>query len=284
MAVDLIETYRGDVEAWECDVFEHMNVAFYGERFGDAAASLLHGLAPGRAWRTVSLFTRFLKELRAGDSISIRSAVIGTGEGAKGEKQVRLGHELLASDGAVTTQAEHTLAPRDFSMRSGLKSKLAAAVAPWRVKGFAAISLPASHGATTTMRDRVKSWELDEHGHLSIFGHIRRCSTASSHLLVALGMTGDYIHNEKRGFATFESRLALSAWQPGPGMEIAGRSFLLEIGKSSLKMVHDLVAVKDGERIARCYQAGVHFDLEKRRSAVIPDELRVKAAALVIAR
>ena len=67
-------------------------------------------------------------------------------------------------------------------------------------------------------------------------------------------------------------------------MEIAGRSFLLEIGKSSLKMVHDLVAVKDGERIARCYQAGVHFDLEKRRSAVIPDELRAKAAALVIAR
>ena len=67
-------------------------------------------------------------------------------------------------------------------------------------------------------------------------------------------------------------------------MEIAGRSFLLEIGKSSLKMVHDLVAVKDGERIARCYQAGVHFDLEKRRSAAIPDELRAKAASLVMAR
>ncbi len=49
-------------------------------------------------------------------------------------------------------------------------------------------------------------------------------------------------------------------------------------------MVHDLVAVKDGERIARCFQAGVHFDLEIRRSAVIPDELRAKAAALVIAR
>jgi acyl-CoA thioesterase FadM len=49
-------------------------------------------------------------------------------------------------------------------------------------------------------------------------------------------------------------------------------------------MVHDLVAVQSGERIARCYQAGVHFDLEKRRSTPIPDQLRAKAAALVIAR
>jgi acyl-CoA thioester hydrolase len=282
--VDLIETYRGDVEAWECDVFGHMNIAFYGERFGDAAASLLYRIAPGGAWRTVSLFTRYLKELRAGESISIRSGVIGTGAGAKGEKQVRIGHELLTSDGTVASQAEHALAPRGFTMRGGLKAKLDAAAAPWPAEGFAAIALPAAHGATPTMRDRVKSWELDERGELSLFGHVRRCSTASSHLLMALGMTGDYIQKEKRGFATFETRLALSAWQPGAGTEISGGSGLLEIGKSSVKMVHDLVAVKDGERIARCYQAGVHFDLEKRRSAAIPDELRAKAAALVIAR
>ena len=282
--MDLIETYRGDVEAWECDVFAHMNIAFYGERFGDASASLLHRVTPGRAWRSVSLFIRYLKELRAGESIFIRSAVIGTGEGAKGEKHVRIGHELLMSDGSVTTQAEQVLAPRDFSMRGGLKSKLDASVAPWPAEGFAAIALPAAQGAAATMRDRVKSWELDERGELSLFGLVRRCSTASSHLQVALGMTGDYIHEEKRGFATFELRLALSAWLPGAGMEISGRSSLLGIGKSSLKMVHDLVAVKEGERIARCYQAGVYFDLEKRRSAVIPDELRAKAAALVIAR
>ena len=284
MAASLIETYRGDVEAWECDVFGHMNIAFYGERFGDASASLLHRVAPGRAWRTVSLFTRYLKELRAGESISIRSAVIGTSLGAKKEKIVRLGHELLTSDGTVTTQAEHALTPRDFTMRGGLKTKLEAAATPWQAEGFAALNLPKEHGATPTMRDRVKSWELDEHGQLSLFGHVRRCSTSSAHLLMALGMTADYIHQEKRGFATFETRLALSAWQPGAGLEVAAGSGLLELGRSSVKMVHDLIAVKDGERVARCYQAGVHFDLEKRRSTPIPDALRAKAATLVMAR
>jgi acyl-CoA thioester hydrolase len=280
----LIETYRGDVEAWECDVFGHMNIAFYGERFGDASASLLHRVAPGRAWRNVSLFIRYLKELRAGESISIRSAVIGTIQGAKGEKLVRVGHELLTGDGTVTTQAEHALAPRGFTMRGGLKTKLDKAVTPWQAEGFAALTLPKDHGATATLRDRVKSWELDEHGQLSLFGHVRRCSTSSSHLLMALGMTADYIHREKRGFATFETRLALSPWQPGPGLEVTGSSGLLEIGRSSVKMVHDFIAVKDGERIARCYQAGVHFDLEKRRSTPMPEELRAKAASLAMAR
>ncbi len=218
--MDLIETYRGDVEAWECDVFDHMNVAFYGERFGDASASLLHRVAPGRAWRSVSLFTRFLKELRAGDSISIRSAVIGTGEGAKGEKQVRIGHELLASDGTVTTQAEHALAPRDFTMRGGLKSKLDASVAPWRAEPSPRYRCPhrmARHPPCATA-SKAGSWTSAASYRFSAI--VRRCSTASSHLLVALGMTGDYIHDEKRGFATFELRLALSAWQPGAGMEI----------------------------------------------------------------
>src|ERR1700733_9588934 len=129
MAESLIETYRGDVEAWECDVFGHMNIAFYGERFGDAAASLLHRFVPGRAWRTVSLFTRYLKELRAGESISIRSAVISTGAGAKGEKLVRLGHEIMWRDGTVTSQAEHAQALREFSMRGGMKSKLETSMA-----------------------------------------------------------------------------------------------------------------------------------------------------------
>src|SRR5690348_258455 len=112
------ETYRGDVEAWECDAFGHMNIAFYGERFGDAAASLLFRLAPARHFRTVSLLVRYRHELRAGAAIAIRSAVLGVGEGAKRERQVRIGHELTAGEGAVTTGAEHVLAPRDAKMRS----------------------------------------------------------------------------------------------------------------------------------------------------------------------
>ena len=276
------ETYRGDVEAWECDAFGHMNIAFYGERFVDAAASLLFRLAPTRHFRTVSLLVRYRRELRAGAAIAIRSAVLGVGEGATRERQVRIGHELTAGDGAVVTEAEHVLAPRDAKMRSGLRTALEAAAAVWNAEPFAPVKLPTAHGALPSLRDRVKTWELDETGRLSLIGHVRRFSTAVTHAMNAVGMSADYIARERRGFATFESRLALAPWQPGAGAELAATSGFLTVGRSSVAMIHDLVDVKGGDRIARLYMAGVHFDLDRRRATPMPDGMREKAATLLM--
>lgn len=281
-AAGFSETYRGDVEAWECDAFGHMNIAFYGERFGDAAASLLFRLAPARYFRTVSLLVRYRHELRAGEAIAIRSAVLGTIEGAKRERQVRLAHELAMGEGATASMAEHILAPRDAKMRSGLKTALEAATAAWSAEPFAPVKLPAAHGTLASLRDRVKSWELDETGRLSLFGHVRRFSTATSQLMNAVGMTSDSIGRERHGFATTESRLALAPWQPSTSAEVAATSGFLAIGRSSVTMIHDLVEVKGGERIARLYQAGVYFDLDRRRSAPMPEAMREKVAALIV--
>jgi acyl-CoA thioester hydrolase len=278
----LTETYRGDVEAWECDSFGHMNVAFYGERFGDAAASLLFAHAPNRSWRSTSLFVRYLKELREGESVTIGSAVIGTSEVNKGERVARIGHEMRQSDGQICTVAEHALAPFDAKMRGTLTKTLDGKAGPWKSEGFAAIALPVKHGPYPTIRDRVKSWEVDERGRLSLFGHVRRFSTASGHLMNMVGLTADYIHKAKRGFATFETRLALAPFQPGAGAEVAGSSGLMKVGNSSVVMIHDLIEVRNGERIARFYQAGVHFDLDKREGAPLPDDLRAKAMTMLI--
>jgi acyl-CoA thioester hydrolase len=279
-ATGLTETYRGDVEAWECDAFGHMNIAFYGERFGDAAANLLAGLAEARRFRTVGLLVRYRRELRAGEAITIASGVLGTIEGAKRERQVRIGHELSMGDGALASSAEHLLAPRDAKMRSRLKQMLDSAAVPWRGEPFAAVKLPAA-ATLRSLRDRVKSWELDESGRLSLLGQLRRFSSASRQLMNAVGMSGTYIARERRGFATIETRLALTPWQPGADAEIAATSGVVTIGRSSLTMIHDLIEVKSGERIARFYQAGAHFDLDRRRSARMPDAMRAKAADLI---
>lgn len=276
------ETYRGDVEAWECDAFGHMNIAFYSERFGDAAASLLFRLAPTRHFRTVSLLVRYRRELPAGAAIAIRSAVLGIGEGAKRERQVRIGHELTIGEGAIATEAEHVLAPRDAKMRSGLRTVLEAAATVWNAEPFAPVKLPTAHGALPSLRDRVKSWELDETGRLSLIGHVRRFSTAVTHAMNAVGMSVDYIAHERRGFATFESRLAFAPWQPSAGAELAATSGFLTIGRSSVTMIHDLVEVKGGDRIARLYLAGVHFDLDRRRATPMPEGMREKAATLLM--
>jgi acyl-CoA thioester hydrolase len=281
-AASFTETYRGDVEAWECDAFGHMNVAFYGERLGDAAASLLARLAPHRRFRTVGLLVRYQRELRAGEAIAIASGVLGTVEGAKRERQVRIGHELTMGDGAVASTAEHLLAPRDAKMRTGLRRVLEAAASPWHAEPFAPVKLPATAGTLRSLRDRVKSWELDETGRLSLLGHVRRLSTATSHLMNAVGMTGAYIARERRGFATVETRLALTPWQPGAGAEIMATSGFLAISRSSVTTIHDLVEVKTGERIARFYLAGIHFDLDRRHAVPMPEAMREQAATLIV--
>lgn len=281
-AAGFTETYRGDVEAWECDAFSHMNIAFYVERFGDAAADLLARRGTARRFRTVALLVRYRRELRAGEAIAINSGVLGTVEGAKRERQVRIGHELLMGDGTPASTAEHLLAPRDAKMGVRLKRALEAAARPWHAEPFATIKLPATAGALPSSRDRVKSWEVDETGHLSLLGLVRRFSTATSQLMNAVGMTAISIAHERRGFATLESRLALTPWQPGAGAEIATTSGFLAIGRSSVSMIHDMIEVKGGERIARFYQAGAHFDLDRRRSTPVPDAMRTKAANLIV--
>ncbi len=167
-------------------------------------------------------------------------------------------------------------------MRSGLRTALEAAAAVWNAEPFAPVKLPTAHGALPSLRDRVKTWELDETGRLSLIGHVRRFSTAVTHAMNAVGMSADYIARERRGFATFESRLALAPWQPGAGAELAATSGFLTVGRSSVAMIHDLVDVKGGDRIARPYMAGVHFDLARRRATPMPDGMREKAATLLM--
>ena len=45
----LIETYRSVVAPWECDVMGHLTIAYYFDRFTDAAFNLVERLSPGGA-------------------------------------------------------------------------------------------------------------------------------------------------------------------------------------------------------------------------------------------
>src|SRR5262249_5124690 len=84
-AMAFIETYRGTVNRWEVDNVDHFTVAFYFARLEDATAGLLDAIglgrdaliASGRAVSIVDCRVRYLKELRVGDILHIRSGVIG---------------------------------------------------------------------------------------------------------------------------------------------------------------------------------------------------------------
>jgi acyl-CoA thioester hydrolase len=278
--IDLIETYRGGVIIQECDAFGHLNIAYYVERFADAAYELMRRRAPGTRWRTQTIATRYLTELRAGDPIAISSGII-----AIDAATLKIGH--LASNGmggATTTLAEQvvSLDAPDGEVWAELRVSLGSYRVAWKEQGFEPVTLPERSGSVSSGHNRVKTWEADEAGGLSLFGFVDRFSTANLINMNAAGMSSTYMRAEKRGFATFETRMELFLPLPVIGEGIAIKSGILDLGKSSVKIVHDMSLAQSGRRVARMYQAGVHFDLEARRSAPIPDALRAKASQQLI--
>jgi len=273
---ELSECYRGGVVIQECDAFGHLNIAYYVERFNDAAHELVARLAPKLAGRTTGISTRYIDELRAGDPIAIASGIIAvTGSIAT------IGHVATNGQGGpATTIAEQTIAFDAPDVPS--LSRLTAAIVAWQEERFAPVSVPDKAGPVATGLSRVKPAEADAEGNLSLFGFFDRFSTANLVNMNAAGMTSTYMRGEKRGFATFETRLEIFAPLPRLGEAVATQSGMLELGKSSVRIVHEMRLARDNRRVARFYQAGVHFDLEARRSAPLPDWLRNKANELLI--
>jgi acyl-CoA thioesterase FadM len=54
------------------------------------------------------------------------------------------------------------------------------------------------------------------------------------------------------------------------------------LGNSSLRMIHRMTDPRSGAEIARLGQYGVNLDLDARRPARWPDDIRNRAAALVV--
>jgi acyl-CoA thioesterase FadM len=277
---ELVECYRGGVSIQECDAFGHLNIAYYVERFADAGHELMHRLAPGTRWRTRAMNTRYLAELRAGDPVAIRSGII-----ALDTATLKLGH--IATNGIggpVTTNAEQVIAldAPDGENWAEARAALGGAVAAWRELAFEPVKLPKNAGPVPTGLARVKPWQADEEGRLSLFGFVDRFSTANLVNMNAAGMSSTYMRDEKRGFATFETRLELFPPAPAVGETVATASGMLSVGNSSVTILHDMRLQHGGRRVARYYQAGVHFDLEARRSAPLPDSIRDKAREYLI--
>lgn len=254
----MFETYRGAVAASECDVMGHLNIAFYCGRFEAAASDALERIGASGSWSTGAIDTRYFKELRAGEGFAIRSAVR-----RNAPDEILLVHEGMTLSGERATVAEHRLV-----RSTGDRAPVAALAA-------------LGEGAVPSGRDRIAAAEAGSGG-LTLFGLMRRFSDACLIMIDALGMTTSYRIEARRGFATFETRVALEPPPPQVGEGVTVTSGIAEIGNSSLRFVHVLRATRDTRPVARCLQAGVNFDLERRRATPWPAEFRAKAKSLAV--
>jgi acyl-CoA thioesterase FadM len=275
------ETYRGAVPPWQCDVTEHFTIAYYFDRLEEAEANIADGLGlgdlPHRDDVRRRIDARFVRELRAGASFHVESAALSVDNG------LRLGHRFVDSTNGevVTWFDEHwdlSAAPLTPQQRGIIEERLA----DWN--GPVAEDRPepvTTDGCIPTARGRVKTGDVDAAGHFALGAIVHRFSNASGQLGAAIGMDAAFMEQQRRGFSTFELILRLSGALPldAPYLVETGIGHL---GSSSLRMIHRMTDPRFDTEVARLSQFGVNLDLDARRPARWPDDIRRRAEALVV--
>ena len=283
-----LETYRGVVYRWEVDHNDHLTVAYYFARLGDATLALLDSLAlpsewEARTWITADCYVRYTQELRVGDIMHVISAPISVE--ADG---LVAGHKLIDSGtGAVTTTFEQQLrlvrldgAPASLS--AGDRERIEARRVTWdgptrerraRPKGV--------DGLHDSARDTIRPWEAGGSGPAALAAYVHRFSASNSHVLAEFGMTPSYMREQRRGFSTFEFQFAATSALPA-ATPVVVRSGVLHVGTSSLRLFHVMADARTGAELATLHQAGVHLDHDARRPAPLPQDLAERARALLV--
>jgi acyl-CoA thioesterase FadM len=94
-------------------------------------------------------------------------------------------------------------------------------------------------------------------------------------------MDAGFVQKQRRGFSTFEPTLRMSGALPLDAAYLV-KTGIGHRGNSSLRMIHRRTDPRRGPEVARPSQFGVNLDLDARRPGRWPDDIRRRAAALVI--
>ncbi len=281
---DWTETFRGTVAPWECDVTEHFTVAYYFDRLEEAEANLAEVLGVGDLSRRPDLVRRrdlrFARELRAGAGFHVESAPLAV----DANNDLRLGHRFVdSSNGEVVTWIDAHWDLSTAPLASDQRGAIEQSLGTWNGPATERRPEPvATAGFFPSARGRVKPGDLNAAGFFSLCAMVHRFSSSSGQVGGAIGMDAAYMQRHRRGFSTFELGLRTSGALPldAPYLVETGIGHL---GNSSLRMIHRMTDPRDGTEIARLSQFGVNLDLDARRPARWPEEVRARAAAMVVA-
>jgi acyl-CoA thioesterase FadM len=274
------ETYRGTVPPWQCDVTEHFTIAYYFDRLEESEANLADELGLSDLSRRADLVrrmdVRFARELRKGASFHVESAALGVDTDG-----IRVGHRFVDSaNGEVVTWFDERW---DAALTSGQRDAVEARLAAWNGPAAEQRTEPAgTAGFIPSARGRVKPGDVDVAGNFSLSAMLHRFSNASGQFGAAVGMDTEFMQKHRRGFSTFELTMRIGGALPldAPYLVETGIGHL---GNSSLRMIHRMTNARTGAEIAVVGQFGVNLDLDARRPARWPEEIRARAAALVVA-
>ena len=288
-----LETYRGIVYRWEVDHNDHLTVAFYFARLGDAAHELLDALGLGfdharrrsRLALTTDCYVRYLRELRVGDIMHIASGVLAVEPDARScwstrSSTPRPARSARPSSSACATSTPGAAPPgrsRPLQRRAAERRRV-----DWDGPARERRPRPAGlEGFRDSARDTVKPDEVDVFGQVALAHYIHRFSAANGHATAAFGITPGYMRSEGRGFSTFEFQLEVGGVLR-PGDPVCVRSALVHVGSSSMRLLHVMSNARTAER---------HRDARAARrpprhgcpaAQPLPDAIRERAKAMLV--
>ena len=136
-------------------------------------------------------------------------------------------------------------------------------------------------GFIPTARGRVRPGDLDANQHFGLAAIVHRFTDSCIQAGAAIGMDAEFMEKGRRGLSTFELGLRIS------GALRLDEPYLVEtgiahLGNSSLRLIHVMSDPHTGREVARLGQYGVNLDLDARRPARWPEDIRQKAETLVV--
>jgi acyl-CoA thioester hydrolase len=127
-----------------------------------------------------------------------------------------------------------------------------------------------------TCRGVVYPWQCDHMGHMNVMWYVGKFDEATWIFLASIGLTPSYMREQQRGAVAVDQRLSYRR-ELLAGDLFRVRSAALEIGRSSIRFVHEMFHGESGELAATTILKGVHIDTRTRRPCPVPDDIRRRA-------
>jgi acyl-CoA thioester hydrolase len=297
----MIETYRGSVDTWECDLNNHLNVQFYVARAADGLVVLGHelGLGPDYVREHECMLIarehhiRFHQEQRPGAPIVMQSGIL---EVAGNSLRIYQEMRNIASDTVATTfitQCElvdrptrrvlplnESVAARAEALQTGLPDYGAPrGVAVDQPRTAPTLADAGQLGMVTSYQNLLGSNDCDRYGFMKTSGYMACISSAVPVLINEI--RGMRSRDKRIGGAALEYRLIYRR-APRLGDRLVLRSGLTALASKTFGWGHWLFDAHSGECVAGAESVAVMLDLIARKAIAIPEDMHALLSPQVI--
>ena len=299
----LLDTVRGSVQTWECDMNGHMNVQFYIAHAMDGLRVLGQtlGIGPdyqrdlGAGLLPVEQHIRYHRERHPGDPFCIRTGILA----AKLE-QLQVVQEMrsIPDDSLIATFVSHVqlqdlrsrdtihLPPAALETAASYQVELPEHAA---IRGVSSAPLrrrPTLQEATelgllSTQTSIVSQHEDDGFGHMSIQGFMARVSDAYPVLMASIPA---FQHIDQHGLGGAALEYRFSYYQvPQVNDIVTIRSGVSGVASKTYNFCHWLFDAASTACLATAEVVAIPLDLKTRRAVALPEENRRELSTQVIA-